>query len=55
MSEGQWVPHLREAEALAAEPFTWEMWDDIQIVYDEDFRALIDSIRLDAEVGGATP
>ena len=55
LPEGQWLPHLREAEDFATRPFTWLMWDDIQIVYDDDFRALIDSIRLDAEVGGATP
>ena len=34
---------------------TWLMWDDIQILYDDDFRALLDSLRADAEVVGAAP
>jgi len=43
--EDQWRPHFREMESRAGDPLTWWMWNDVQILFDDDFRSLMDSLR----------
>jgi len=45
LPEEQWLPHQREMADRASDPLTWWMWNDIQRLYDDRFRSLMDSLR----------
>jgi len=44
LDEPQWTPHFRDAAVAAEDPVALSVWRDWNYVYDDDFRALFDSL-----------
>ena len=45
LEESQWTPHLREVEGSVTDSIAWRVWGEWEHLYDDSFRALVDSLR----------